>query len=324
MPQEGGGRRGGLLLRARALDAQALAVVGPVVARHEGVLVGAAGRADIHLDARAGQAADERPRKVAAGVRPDEARVAVDRDALGPAVLPQQVQHPRQGGLGSEVGANLGVEQDGGLHVDGVERPDAVLLLARGVRRDGGDVIEADLPGRERRRAVERLVAARRRVGDPPVPVQGLPDRAGGARQPLAPRDQVGVAVQVVADRAGARDPPQLLRRLVADGEAPRHHRVADPRRRVPAGPRAAVQDAVVACGAVPQAAAPLLDRPSERPRCSAIRRLDHWGWARNTSRRRHRSAYHCGLDPNARTAETLGVSPGGGVRDGQVDAPTV
>ena len=31
-----------------------------------------------------------------------------------------------------------------------------------------------------------------------------------------------------------------------------------------------------------------------------------------------------CGLDPNARTAETWGVSPGGGVRDGQVDAPTV
>src|ERR671938_1351283 len=92
-----------------------------------------------------------------------------------------------------------------------------MLPLALRVSRDGGGVLEIELPLGQRRRALDWFMVWPRLADDAPVPLQDAPDRPRGARQVHRPFPELRVAVQIIEDSPGTRHAPQALGRMVAN-----------------------------------------------------------------------------------------------------------
>lgn len=88
-----------------------------------------------------------------------------------------------QGGLRMKIGVHLGGKQDRGAHIHHIEYLDDMLLLARGISRDGGSIFEIDLPRTQGCRTRDRLMGRVQWLCNAPISAQYLPDRAGRLRQ---------------------------------------------------------------------------------------------------------------------------------------------
>jgi hypothetical protein len=61
----------------------------------------------------------------------------------------------------------MGIEEDGGSHIDDVERFDHMLPFAKRVSGNAGDIFESDLPAGHGRRALQRLMDRLATLGNP-------------------------------------------------------------------------------------------------------------------------------------------------------------
>jgi hypothetical protein len=111
-------------------------VVGSVQAFDKRIFIGAVRRTNLGLDTETEQEPDEWGRKVAARGSANEARIAVKRDVMRAAVGLQKAEHCFQNGLGMEISAHLGIEENGRTRVDKIKNFNHMLLLAC---RIGGD-----------------------------------------------------------------------------------------------------------------------------------------------------------------------------------------
>jgi hypothetical protein len=87
VPHEGSGHGCGVFQICRPIQSQALCLIGAVVPFDKSVLLGVLRIADLHLDAQAGTKAHQGRRKIAACRTAHPARIAIQGDALGAAIL---------------------------------------------------------------------------------------------------------------------------------------------------------------------------------------------------------------------------------------------
>jgi hypothetical protein len=146
-----GFRRGfGLGDVCRPISAQALLLVGAVVAFDKTVLLGMVGITDVNVDAQTGPKTNQSCWKIAACRTAHPTGIAIQRDALGASIPGEGECESLQSGFRREVGAHMGLEEHRSSCVNDVERLDHMLLLTFGISWDARDVFEIDLPARHR------------------------------------------------------------------------------------------------------------------------------------------------------------------------------
>ncbi len=168
-----------------------------------GVLLGPPGGAARPLDAQALPEAHERTLKIPPAGAPHEARITIKTNQIRQAVLPQRLHHRRKHRLRRVIFAGLDAERDGGTHINNVKRLHHVELLPVRIWRHTVRILEIELPGDQRVRALHGHMDAARTVADAAMQGEDLPDGAGRARQEQPVCQECLIAVQVVQDRFG-------------------------------------------------------------------------------------------------------------------------
>src|SRR5919202_269149 len=247
----------------RTVHRQALVGIRSIVAFHKGVLIWPPGGTARDLDPQAMQQAHQRRGEIAALRAAHEARIAIQGDRLWEALRAEGVDDRLEGRLGREILADLGVDEDRGADIHGIEHLDHALLFALTLRPHGRDVLEIELPGAHRLRALDGLMPPLTGTGDAAMLAQDLPDGAGRARQAQALRLEGWILAQVIEDGLGPGSAVEVGRRVVPDlEEAVNDHRAECGRRMLPR-PRLGMEHVIV-LGQRADAFDPLLD-PTER-----------------------------------------------------------
>ena len=246
------------------LSRQAFFLIGAVIALHKAILLRMVRIAHTHSDPQTLTEAHQRRGEIAAVGAAHKAHIAIKGQLQGTTVDAQQAGHLLQGGLRVEVCSHLGLDQDRGAHINGVEHFDHMPLLAIGLGRHTGGIFEVHLPLAHGRRTLQRLPQVRQGPTDASGFAQEAINGATGARQALPTGGQFGITRQIIQQGFGSRRPSQAFRGLITQFKNALNHVLADAFARVLARPRLASQDALILRRRFAQAFAPLLD-PAQR-----------------------------------------------------------
>src|SRR5262249_28730505 len=128
-----------------------------------------------------------------------------------------KLHHGFQSGLRVKIRAGLGHEPGGGSGVHKITNFHHVLLLAVGIRRHAGRILEIELNLFHRLGAILWSMMAARWIQDTSLLTQDTPDGAGGARKRRTLRQQLLISMEVVQNRSGTWCSLEVLRRMLAN-----------------------------------------------------------------------------------------------------------
>ena len=140
-----------------------------------------------------------------------------------------------------------------------------MLLLAAMFSRNGGDILEVELPGSQWVGAFNRGVAPLAGDGNAAMLTEDLPDGASGARQAQAKLLELRVMSEEIQDGFGTGDTLEMSGRGITNGEDALNDEGVEARGRLGASSRATMKDGVIVGRGIAEAVAPFLTQARER-----------------------------------------------------------